>query len=123
MIILKISSNIHLNSENHVFLRDSNDHYYYNLLGLNEKSNKWICPVCNKLALFEDLQIDAYTDGILNSIKNENITEITVNSELLWTPVIQSKAANDFDNYQLNNQNSVKTLSSSSTEVIFIDDD
>ncbi|CAF3012051.1 unnamed protein product [Rotaria sp. Silwood2] len=62
-----------------------------NYIALNEKSHKWICPVCNKPALLEDLQIDSYTESILNSIKNENITEITINADLQWTPVIQTK--------------------------------
>lgn len=29
-------------------------------LQMNEKSSKWICPVCNKPALFDDLAIDEY---------------------------------------------------------------
>lgn len=57
-------------------------------LALNEKSGKWICPVCNKPALFDDLQIDSYTESILNSIENENITEISIDSNLQWKPVI-----------------------------------
>ena len=77
-----------------------------------------MCPVCNKLALFEDLQIDTYTESILNSIQNENIAEITINSDLYWTPVIQSKSADE----------SSDTLSkfkpnSSSNEIILIDED
>jgi E3 SUMO-protein ligase PIAS1 len=54
---------------------------------LNEKAGKWICPVCNKSALFDDLQIDAYTESIINAIENEDITEITIDSQLNWTPV------------------------------------
>jgi len=58
-----------------------------NYIALNEKAAKWICPVCNKIALFDDLQIDSYTESIINSIENENITEITIDSNLNWTPV------------------------------------
>jgi len=93
--------------------------FYFYLLALNEKSNKWICPVCNKFALFEDLQVDAYTESILKSIQNENITEITINGDLLWTPVIPSKNINE----SINSQSNIKPNSSSSTDVIFIDDD
>lgn len=77
-----------------------------------------MCPVCNKLALFEDLQIDTYTESILSSIQNENITEITINSELYWTPVIQSKNADEL----VNNQSKSKS-DSSSNDIILIDDE
>jgi hypothetical protein len=60
------------------------------VLALNEKAGKWICPVCNKPALFDDLQIDSYTESILNSIENENVTEITIDSNLHWSPVTAS---------------------------------
>jgi len=62
------------------------------LLALNEKAGKWICPVCNKTALFDDLQIDSYTESILHSIQNENITEIIIDSHLNWTPVTSSSS-------------------------------
>jgi len=62
-------------------------------LALNEKAGKWICPVCNKTALFDDLQIDSYTESILNSIENENITEIIIDSHLNWTPVTSSSSS------------------------------
>jgi hypothetical protein len=95
--------------------------FYCFLLALNEKSNKWICPVCNKLALYEDLQIDSYTESILNSIQNENITEITINGDLHWTPVIQSNNTDE----STDSKATIKLISSlsSSTDVICIDDD
>ncbi|CAF3421462.1 unnamed protein product [Rotaria sp. Silwood1] len=89
-----------------------------NYIALNEKSNKWICPVCNKPALFDDLQIDTYTESILNSIKNENITEITINADLQWTPVIQSKIEDESIGV-----NSNINIISSSHDPILIDDD
>lgn len=54
---------------------------------MNEKAGKWICPVCNKSALFDDLQIDSYTESILNSMENETIDEISIDSNLNWKPV------------------------------------
>jgi hypothetical protein len=60
---------------------------------LNEKAGKWICPVCNKTALFDDLQIDSYTESIIRSIQNENITEIIIDSHLNWTPVTSSSSS------------------------------
>jgi hypothetical protein len=67
-------------------------HFDNSFLALNEKAGKWICPVCNKTALFDDLQIDSYTESILHSIKNENITEITIDSNLNWAPVTSSSS-------------------------------
>lgn len=43
--------------------------------------------MCNKSALFDDLQIDSYTESILHSLDNENITEISIDSHLNWKPV------------------------------------
>lgn len=63
------------------------------LIVLNEKAGKWICPVCNKTALFDDLQIDSYTESILHSIENENITEIAIDSQLNWKPATSSMTA------------------------------
>jgi hypothetical protein len=77
-----------------------------------------MCPVCNKLALFEDLQIDTYMESILNSIQNENITEITINSDLYWTAVIQSKNIDELTNSELKSKSN-----SSSNDYILIDDD
>jgi hypothetical protein len=90
----------------------------YFLLALNEKSSKWTCPVCNKSALFDDLLIDSFTESILNAIQNENITEITINSDLQWAPVDQLNI-----NDERKDSKSTIPLLSSSTDVIFIDDD
>jgi hypothetical protein len=93
---------------------------YVLLLALNEKSNKWICPVCNKPAVFEDLQIDSYTESILTSIPNENITEITIDSDLRWAPIIPSNNINS----QLDSNSNMRFISSSSsTDIIYLDDD
>jgi hypothetical protein len=72
------------------FYRVVEIHRSFCRLALNEKAGKWMCPVCNKSALFDDLQIDSYTQLILNSIDNENITEITIDSDLHWKPIIPS---------------------------------
>ncbi|CAF1013165.1 unnamed protein product [Adineta steineri] len=86
-----------------------------NYIALNEKAGKWICPVCNKPALFDDLQIDSYTDSILNSIENENITEITIDSNLHWKPFISSSSSS----LLIEQQNQI----SSNTHDIILDDD
>ncbi|UJR23301.1 hypothetical protein I4U23_026316 [Adineta vaga] len=89
-----------------------------NYIALNEKSKKWICPVCNKLALYEDLQIDTYMDSILNSIQNHDITEITINGELRWTPIVPLDNLNE----SFDSKSNIKLLSSSN-DFILIDDD
>ncbi|CAF2039866.1 unnamed protein product [Rotaria magnacalcarata] len=89
-----------------------------NYIALNEKSNKWMCPVCNKPALFDDLQIDLYTESILNSIKNEKITEITINADLDWKPVMSIKT----DDESVNSSSAMNSMSSSN-DIIYIDDD
>lgn len=120
-------------------------------LALNEKAGKWICPVCNKTALFDDLQIDSYTESIINSIENENITEITIDSHLNWSPVTSSSSLfieqqhqqtayiddivldddeMDDDHQSIDTKLNIQLMSSSSsttinqpTDVILIDDD
>ncbi|CAF1629392.1 unnamed protein product [Adineta ricciae] len=89
-----------------------------NYISLNEKSNKWMCPVCNKPALYEDLQIDCYMDSILQSIQNHDISEISIDSELCWAPIITSSSLIE----QTDTKSNMKS-SSSSTDVICIDDD
>lgn len=86
---------------------------------MNEKANKWICPVCNKYAFFDDLQIDTYMETILNSIPDGNITEITVNGDLLWTPVVPPKTMLE---PAMNNQSKMSSHSSA-TDFILIDDE
>jgi hypothetical protein len=110
-------------------------------LALNEKAGKWICPVCNKPALYDDLQIDSYTHSILNSIDNENITEISIDSELRWTPVTSSIATepqqitsyiddiildDDQNEQQSDTKSNIQLVPSAivdSSDVILIDDD
>ena len=43
--------------------------------------------------MFDDLQIDAYLESILNSIDNETITEIRIDSDLNWVPVTAGTGA------------------------------
>jgi hypothetical protein len=34
-------------------------------LMMNERKPKWLCPVCNKLALFENLMVDGYFKEVM----------------------------------------------------------
>ncbi|UJR25614.1 hypothetical protein I4U23_006966 [Adineta vaga] len=124
-----------------------------NYIALNEKAGKWICPVCNKSALFDDLQIDSYTESILKSMENEAIDEISIDSNLNWKPITlsstsltfehQNKTADihdiilddemeDDDNYQqhyhqqIDSKSNIQLLPSTTKEpsdIILIDDD
>lgn len=84
---------------------------------MNEKAGKWICPVCNKAALFDDLQIDAYTQRILQTTENENIDEITIDSELHWTPVAAPSSA------LMHEQKQQKQMTSRMQDIVLDDDD
>ena len=85
---------------------------------LNQKSGKWLCPVCNKPAAFSDLQIDSFTESILDAIDDERISDIIVDSNLHWTPV-QPLIRKD-DGASLNSRGS---LVSSPSDCICLDDD
>lgn len=84
-------------------------------IALNEKSGKWICPVCNKPALFDDLQIDSYTESILNSIRNENITEITIDGDLHWKPVTSQALVTE--------QRQARQVAAHTDDIVLDDDD
>lgn len=71
-----------------------------NYITINEKAAKWTCPVCNKIASYDDLQIDAYTESILNSIQNEDINEISIDSQCNWRPVTLSSTHEQQNHHQ-----------------------
>lgn len=85
---------------------------------LNQKSGKWRCPVCNKPAAFGDLQIDSFTESILNTIKDERITDIIVDSNLQWIPVQPPIRKDEGANLK-----SRGSSVSSPSDCIFLDDD
>jgi len=78
-----------------------------NYIVLNEKAGKWICPVCNKPALFDDLQIDLHTESILDAIQNQNITEITIDGDLRWTPVSSASIEIQNQHYSIIHDNDI----------------
>ena len=51
--------------------------------------------MCNKPALFDDLKIDSYTESILNSIRDDEVTEITIDGDLHWKPVTSQPLINE----------------------------
>ncbi|XP_035866246.1 zinc finger MIZ domain-containing protein 2 isoform X3 [Phyllostomus discolor] len=56
-------------------------------LQLNCERGTWRCPVCNKTALLEGLEVDQYMLGILTYIQNSDHEEITIDPACSWRPV------------------------------------
>ncbi|XP_007524456.1 zinc finger MIZ domain-containing protein 2 isoform X2 [Erinaceus europaeus] len=56
-------------------------------LQLNCERGTWRCPVCNKTALLEGLEVDQYMLGILIYIQNSDYEEITIDPTCSWRPV------------------------------------
>uniref|UniRef100_A0A8C7J590 Zinc finger MIZ-type containing 1 n=1 Tax=Oncorhynchus kisutch TaxID=8019 RepID=A0A8C7J590_ONCKI len=56
-------------------------------LQLNCERGTWRCPVCNKTALLEGLEVDQYMWGILNAIQNSEFEEVTIDPSCSWRPV------------------------------------
>ncbi|KAJ8286385.1 hypothetical protein GJAV_G00038690 [Gymnothorax javanicus] len=56
-------------------------------LQLNCERGTWRCPVCNKTALLEGLEVDQYMLGILIYIQNSDSEEITIDPVCSWKPV------------------------------------
>ena len=65
-------------------------------LQMNEKRPKWVCPVCNKAALYENLLIDGYFSDVLNSQRlPRDEHEIVLNNDASWDPLVVPKAKNE----------------------------
>ena len=57
-------------------------------LMMNEKKPKWLCPVCNKTALFDNLQIDGYFKEVIGSDRlPDDEHEIVLHSDGKWDPL------------------------------------
>uniref|UniRef100_A0A3P9LUV2 Zinc finger MIZ domain-containing protein 1 n=1 Tax=Oryzias latipes TaxID=8090 RepID=A0A3P9LUV2_ORYLA len=56
-------------------------------LQLNCERGTWRCPVCNKTALLEGLEVDQFMWGILNAIQNSEFEEVTIDPTCSWRPV------------------------------------
>ncbi|KAL3876464.1 hypothetical protein ACJMK2_034308 [Sinanodonta woodiana] len=56
-------------------------------LQLNCERGQWRCPVCNKPALLEGLEIDQYIWGILTNLASTEFEEVTIDPTASWKPV------------------------------------
>lgn len=56
-------------------------------LELNAERGQWRCPICNKSAILEGLEVDQYIWGILNNTLNQGpeVDEVTMDSKANWT--------------------------------------
>jgi E3 SUMO-protein ligase PIAS1 len=67
-------------------------------LMMNEKKPKWMCPVCNKAALYENLLIDGYFSDVLNSKRlPTDEHEIVLQNDASWDPQVPAKKPHDGD--------------------------
>jgi len=67
-------------------------------LMMNEKKPKWVCPVCNKSAYYENLLIDGYFSEVLNSKKlPRGEHEIVLQSDASWDPLVIPKKKDEND--------------------------
>jgi hypothetical protein len=62
-------------------------------LRVNAERCIWMCPICDKPALFEGLEVDQYVWGILQHMSNVQALEVTVDPTASWKPVIAATDA------------------------------
>jgi hypothetical protein len=53
-------------------------------LQMNCERGSWRCPVCNKPAQLEGLEVDQYMWGILNTLSSSEVDEVTIDSSANW---------------------------------------
>lgn len=56
-------------------------------LVMNAERGTWRCPVCNKQAMLEGLEVDQYIWGIINNLAQSDVDEVTVDATASWKPV------------------------------------
>jgi len=61
-------------------------------LQMNERKPTWLCPVCDKSILYDNLAIDGYFSDILNSpLLPSDSMEVQLNVDGTWTVIMQVK--------------------------------
>lgn len=61
-------------------------------LQMNERKPTWLCPVCDKSILYDNLAIDGYFSDILSSpLLPSDSMEVQLNVDGTWTVIIQVK--------------------------------
>merc|ERR1712051_934828 len=87
-------------------------------LMMNEKKPKWVCPVCNKAAYYENLLIDGYFSEVLNSKKlPRGEHEIVLQNDASWDPLVIPKKKDEKE------QKDQKETKKEKVETLDLDDD
>jgi len=106
-------------------------------LMMNEKKPKWVCPVCNKAAYYENLLIDGYFSEVLNSRKlPRGEHEIVLQNDASWAPLVipkkkdenedkvkQENASSESDEETKKDQQPKETTKKEKVETLDLDDD
>uniref|UniRef100_A0A1L8DIB2 Putative zn-finger transcription factor n=1 Tax=Nyssomyia neivai TaxID=330878 RepID=A0A1L8DIB2_9DIPT len=77
-------------------------------LQINCERGNWRCPICNKSALTETLEVDQYMWAILNSLSTQDVDEVIIDNGANWKAVRKNvaitKPENDAENKQMNSK-------------------
>ncbi|GIY27177.1 zinc finger MIZ domain-containing protein 1 [Caerostris extrusa] len=66
-------------------------------LQLNSERGAWRCPVCNKPAVLEGLEVDQYIWGILTNLSSTDVEEVTIDPTASWKPVTMKHIKEEHD--------------------------
>jgi len=81
---------------------------------MNEKKPKWMCPVCNKPALMENLLIDGFFQNLVKSPRlPQDEHEIVLHSDATWDP---STATTSKEDLKMNDEPTVVYIGQKSTK-------
>lgn len=67
---------------------------------MNADKSTWKCPICNKPAFLEGLEVDQYIWGILTST-GLDVEEVTIDSNAYWKPINKYDSGKTNDNDHL----------------------
>ncbi|XP_055690592.1 zinc finger MIZ domain-containing protein 1 isoform X2 [Lutzomyia longipalpis] len=77
-------------------------------LQINCERGSWRCPICNKSALTETLEVDQYMWAILNSLSTQDVDEVIIDNGANWKAVRKNvaitKPETDAENKQMNSK-------------------
>jgi len=60
-------------------------------LQMNDKKQKWFCPVCNHSVNYDSLKLDGYFSQIIRSNISKHTFEIVLNEDGSWDPVLPTQ--------------------------------
>ena len=96
-------------------------------LMMNERKPKWLCPVCNKAALYNNLLIDGYfTEVLASSRLPSDDHEIVLHNDGTWDPLPPKKPDHERGREQQQQQMAKETKEKTTPKVegyLNVDDD